>query len=532
MSYIEPGTVVMLLEGVVLDNSYEHTIYFDSASDQESWFRGKVKYTFTDMTYQRWGEGKIRVEVPCDEVYTCNYMMFGNAPFSTKWFYAFVTHCEYINNVTTELSYEIDVMQTWLFDAAPRMCWVERNHTETDVVGENLVAENLDLGDSYVCVNKQDYEMNNLRLSILATCNEEGDAVGGGTFSDNYYCGLNVMTSDLSEDGGSTASNLIQSLVDSGDEDSIVMMYEYPEFMGDSDDWSGSSSDYGVMRPDTLGISMEGLDVEPYTPRNKKLLTYPYCFLQVSNNAGTIQDYHWEDFNEPDDGSTKFRIFGMHVPSPVALCYPLNYKGVEYNYDEGITLDAFPQCAWTGDAFKAWWAQNRNSEIMGVRLAGTAGGISGATAGASLGSAAGPVGIVAGAVGGYVVSSMMSAYQLMAKIEDLKNTPAAAHGQTSTDALNCALERLEFSFYSMTIKSQYAEMIDDYFDRYGYAIHKMMIPLRRARPHWTFVKTVGMNVEGLLPADDAAKINAIYDNGITFWVDGDEIGTWELDNSV
>ena len=46
------------------------------------------------------------------------------------------------------------------------------------------------------------------------------------------------------------------------------------------------------------------------------------------------------------------------------------------------------------------------------------------------------------------------------------------------------------------------------------------------------VKTVGATVTGSVPADDMKKICSIYDNGITFWKNGSEVGQYNLDNTV
>ena len=50
-----------------------------------------------------------------EALYNCNYLAFQNASFGGKWFYAFIDSVEYVNNVTSEVTYTIDVMQTWHF---------------------------------------------------------------------------------------------------------------------------------------------------------------------------------------------------------------------------------------------------------------------------------------------------------------------------------------------------------------------------------------------------------------------------------
>ena len=74
-------------------------------------------------------------------------------------------------------------------------------------------------------------------------------------------------------------------------------------------------------------------------------------------------------------------------------------------------------------------------------------------------------------------------------------------------------------------------MIDSYFDSFGYAIRKVGTPNMNARPHWTYCKTIGCVVHGDLPADDARQIERMFDNGIRFWKNVDELGNYSLDNS-
>ena len=92
--------------------------------------------------------------------------------------------------------------------------------------------------------------------------------------------------------------------------------------------------------------------------------------------------------------------------------------------------------------------------------------------------------------------------------------------------------RVQFTFYNMSIKADFARIADDYFTRYGYATKLNKIPNRNVRPHWTYTKTIGCTISGSIPCDDANTICKIYDRGITFWNNGDEVGRYDLDNTV
>lgn len=145
--YIAPNTTIVLLKSVPLDNTYTDTIYFANATAQYNYFMSKNPRTFGQQTYQRVGKNKIRLGVKADDVYAYNYLMFRNTAYGNKWFYAFITKSpEYINDNTCEIEYEIDEMQTWFFDYTLEPSYVEREHSATDVVGENIAPEPIDIG--------------------------------------------------------------------------------------------------------------------------------------------------------------------------------------------------------------------------------------------------------------------------------------------------------------------------------------------------------------------------------------------------
>ena len=90
----------------------------------------------------------------------------------------------------------------------------------------------------------------------------------------------------------------------------------------------------------------------------------------------------------------------------------------------------------------------------------------------------------------------------------------------------------QFYYGRCSVTAQQAKIIDDYFDMFGYATRRLKVPNRNARPHWNYVKTVSCNIHGSIPAGDMDRICEIYDKGITFWRDGNEVGHYELDNSL
>lgn len=141
-----PITTVRMLTNVPLDSTYTDTLTFSSASAQASYFAGKAQQTFSNLTPVRITNA-IRIPTSADSVYNCNYVMFQNANFGSKWFYAFIKEIEYVNVNMCMVHIELDAMQTWMFNYTVKPSFVEREHVTDDTRGANLVPENLELGE-------------------------------------------------------------------------------------------------------------------------------------------------------------------------------------------------------------------------------------------------------------------------------------------------------------------------------------------------------------------------------------------------
>ena len=69
----------------------------------------------------------------------------------------------------------------------------------------------------------------------------------------------------------------------------------------------------------------------------------------------------------------------------------------------------------------------------------------------------------------------------------------------------------------MSIKAEYAKIIDKYFSMYGYKVNDLKLPNISGRSNWNYVKTIGCNILGDIPQEDMEKIKSIFNNGVTFW---------------
>jgi hypothetical protein len=509
--YINPNTSIKILHNVPLDDTYEHTIYFGNSSAQSSYFSDLAKYTFEAQSYQRVKRGYIRIAKNAESLYDCNYLMFQNSAFGSKWFYAFIKSVEYINNAVSEIEFKIDVMQTWFFDYTLKECFIEREHSSTDTVGQNIVPENLELGE-YVCHSYNTAGVSNKLQYIV-------DSTIGRDYSEQYpveyiIAGKTIF-SGVSQ-FSLTPKQLLSWMSGRGVDGQITD--------GNTINENITKINNGVLNI-RLGCPTEGVSFSQkftnsfngYTPRNKKLLTYPYNFLYVTNYSGNSAVYKYEYFtnNEPS-----FTLSTDSMSGSPAILTPVNYKGVPENFGECITLSNFPTCTWNTSYYDRWLA-NATSTTVPNMITNV---VTGAAGGALLGS---PETALIGAGLG-AISSVVS---FMGEKHMAEITPPQAHG-SQTGFTGYWKNMVDFGIYAKQITNVMARTIDDYFDKFGYATHRLKIPNRNVRPHWCYTKTVGCTIKGSVPSDDMRLICNIYDKGITFWKKGSEVGNYNLDNSV
>lgn len=530
MAYIEPNSTIRLLTGCPLDKTYDHTIYFASQSAQTSYFQSLTKYTYSNYSYIR----QLRtIKVQADagaNLYDCNYLMFKNTSFENKWFYAFVTSIEYVNNETWELAFELDVMQSWMFDYELERCFVEREHSVTDNLFENLVPENLETGE-YIsdgitrCADSDSSTESLLQdLSLVFACTFDRNY---NDFRSGYYAGLysGLCFVDFPFPKPATSTNIatfntnvtswIDGAVQIGKVSGILSAFVIPTAFVRSA--TSSSTSIGFTK------SVSFTDIDGYVPKNKKLFTYPYNFMYVTNFQGSSVPFMYEYFSNPTTLGLGFRLEANYSPDLDIVLTPLNYKGVGLsNYDEKLTLSKFPQLPFSTDVWQAWTAMDMSGQLIGL---GT--GIAG---GAIAGSVVPGIGTATGALVGAGVGIISTVSNLVKTGFQKAITPPQNQGSSAGSQALASIHLLDFGFMKKHIRSEFARIIDDYFNMFGYATHRCKVPNTHARPHWTYTKTVGCCIVGSVPAEDMRKICDIYNTGITFWMNGSEVGNYSLDN--
>lgn len=534
--YIVPNTTIKLIRNCPLDKSYQDTIYFTSVQQQTTFFVNTLEgITLQNNSYQRVNRGVMRVAVNAEQLYNCNYLAFQNASFGNKWFYAFITKVEYVNNVTSEVYYELDVLQTWHFDYVLMQCFVEREHSVTDSIGDNIVDEQLATGEyiSEIPFSPAIFTSNKLVIWATFTTDENGNYIDnygeGFNFGSNYYfSGLTPNIFPLTVNGIDDALAWIENIPPlklSGLVSANIVPSLAFEAITSPLTETNFSKNTSLMRNDGTAV------------KNKKCLIYPYNFIYVTNNQGGSAVYRYEFFSSAD---CEFKLLADVSSNPTVFMYPRYYKGVPSNFDEKVSLNGYPQIAFNVDSYKAWLAQSASNLAVNGLTAGMAHEgymnaqqatqMAVSSGGAVIGAMAGAEGVMLGAGVGAILALATAA--VSGTVHSFM--PPQSKGNQGANALFAA-GKMELSIYKKHITPEFATIIDDYFSMFGYATKKVKVPNRNARPEWSYVKTIGCKIDpnypAGLPSDDAEKIESIYNNGVRFWTNPAHIGNYSYDNS-
>lgn len=517
---ITPNTNIRLLKTPFeLDELNQLT--FASATAQYNFFNGLSSVDLENATFQR-KDGVIRFETDSnftfDDVLSYNYCMYQNTSYGDKWFYAFIEDVRYINDSMSELSIKTDVYQTWQFKMLWNPSFIEREHIAKadDIVGANLLPENVETGEYIVDGSQQVtiYESDILNyyvvLAVTKYPGNNGDNVGGKPYN-GVFSGFAYITSD----NATNVSTLIQSYADLGKMDAIVYAFLAPKLIAEPITWitetvtptTGGSYTikYGTcpVVSTTSGFSFQALNKPTrlggtYTPVNKKLLTWPYTYALFDNNTGNAIEYHYEDFAL---NPITFDVEGVLVPGCSYKISPSNYKNkTNSNHLYSFTPSKLPICSWQSDVYTNWLTQNAVNIPVNI-----IGGVTSILAGIGSKSAAG------------IAGGINSIADTIGQIYEHKLIPPTVNGNINSGDVNFTLGLSNPIIYNMTIKEQYARIIDDYFSMYGYATHKVKLPNLNNRTNWNYVKTIGANITGDIPQKDLQELKKIFNNGVTLW---------------
>lgn len=535
MAVITPQTDVYLLK-VPLEINDINQLTFSNKTAQYNYFNSLPKLSVDNFTYQR-KDGTIRYGANFDDIMQYNYVMYRNDAYSDKWFYAFITGMEYLNDNVTAISIKTDVWQTWQFDLVYKRTFVEREHVNNDTIGANTLDEGLELGDYVVNTTKTlkpdrvvtDYDgvlITGLYFPIFFQVSELASGISiaysqwdqgyNGVFSGLYYFAVTSYTA---------ARAIIKRYDDQGKGDAIISVFLAPlEFLQGAKKFGELG--FNIYIPQDTGTVTTLLETNSaaatvtrpstlngYTPRNNKLFTYPYSYVYATNNVGSDTDYRYEDFT---NAAPKFFMAGALGQGCTTKLCPVNYKNeTGESFEYGLVGAKYPVCAWASDYYTNWVTQNAVNMGLNVVQGAISAGVN-----ASYGNMLGAGSSLLSSIGG-----------VMAQRYQAKVHPDQAKGSTNSSDIMIGWVRY-FTVNCMSVRAEVARTIDDFFSMFGYKVSRVKVPNITGRRNWNYVKTVGCYIDGDVPQADMQEIKDMFDKGITLWHNPSTFADYSQNNDI
>ena len=592
------GTHIALVSGVPFHNDYKHTRWFTSVSAQRSYFSNlnKVHLINDYASFQRTSDKLyVRVNKHIDQLRDANYLYFNNSYPDGKVFYAFITELVYVNDNLTNVFFEIDVVQTWMFDLNFKPSFVVREHRpqyyeDTGKPVINTIDEGLDMGTDYELIYQTRISIaEDVRFLVIVSKEKLHGGTQEVTPIDNaipqplsYY----FIPFDSNMKGvyveGTGVSNVLSSPIravlkglysDSDVVNQIVSLY-VTDYFGVPLTYSTNTDGKKITFKDTNSYHFSNVNIaqvdgsnvyafyvdkinsyEPmYLTSNfnvydkfpsvseSKLLMYPYSLIQMTDFKGNTFDikpqYIFRD---------KIRIC---VRGSMGLSNKVSYSIVNYNYDNtGGDSDAILYNLETGiidnnpndvpilvDSLASYIQGNRNSIGIKMKSAEFNGMMSVLQGGGNAMSSL--FKLNAGGVANGVMQGISGAGNNLLKIQaieakgkDLQNVPPNVSQMGSNSAFDYGN-----GFYGVTImykhiRPEYKRKITDFFNMYGYKYHEVKVPNLHTRKYWNYVQCEGANITGNFDKNDIVRFNQVFDEGITLWHTND-MYNYNLNNEV
>lgn len=535
-----PDSNLRLLN-VRFDSELRSTLWFPDRDTQTSWFLSQSdNVIFNDITYVK-KDNAIVLGCREEDVWRFNYVMYQNTNFSSKWFYAFIVKREWASDYSVKFYLQTDPIQTWMFDWSLMTSFIERQHSTTDNVGDNIVPEPVGSSQTiYQFAGSVDCDPT--WISVFATSSPSGEPMEGVALGGMYSGSANVFNDTV------LPNHFLSTYVENGLATAISRIQQHTDF-GDEHGKIGHELTYQVYPSDLAG----------YVPRNKKLLSGAFV-------NGYVTGFGQEIKFTPDfcsDGIVDLK-FVQDITSGSVYCYVANYgkRGSTGSTNVLGFMFNYPESTWAYNQYKndynlhngsnSMFIQrsemsrraNRNSAILDT-ASGIISGIGNAVEagqkamllnfGDAIGAGASAISDLSSIVQDYntlygYATGIDEISQQLSYIEESYNAPAVGGVAVSNPFIAAGQTEVQYGW--IVPDARFAERYDQFLDVYGYAQNAYSIPNLHARKSWTYVKVTELMLDGNCPDEDEVRIKAAFRNGIFFWVYDREYGNFNQDNGV
>lgn len=558
MNTFTPSGEITLVKAP-LEKDYDHQLTFNSLTAQATYFSNLAGSGYVDYTYIK-KDNQIRIGECIDDLLQFNYLFYRNN--NGKTYYCFIDNMTYLNDNCTLISFSTDVIQTYLFDMDfTKKSLIDRQHVTDDTEGHNIVPENLDTGE-YI----EEYAINDELPSVdlcyvvalksylwdkggnLWPYDPKQQKIPNGLYY-NAFTNIDDVTNFIDELNAGKFK----------DDDDVAFTSEelyavFTAYKTNFRDWKTLATDRGytgsisitpvfitssvVNAPDwtsTITYRNNGETTNrTYNIRNKKLMCYPYQFLQVNNKAGEILQFNYEDFYR--NGSEYSGILPFYDYKGLSIgcsriIFPYHYRQYENSVSRGMYVVQGQKLAvgsWVTDSYVNWMTQN-SVNLGFTQIDPTKWGL--ISAGYDMFN------------GNYgsdrldnVEGYWKRAFDVFQQKYQAQLLPNNIGGNAGNGDINNLTDEYAFRLSRMTLKIENLKRLDDYFDKFGYKVNEFDSINIHTRTEWNYLKTVECNIESkftsTIPQEYLQKIKSIFNKGITFWHNPEHFLDYTQTNSI
>lgn len=552
----EAGTVVpsavLKLYNVPWNNFYHDTVIFKNKAEQAAYhnilyYDSTSKYTFSQMRKFRIGEN-ILIKGEIEDIQKCNYLSYNSNGFT---YYAFIRFVSWINENLISISYDIDVLQTYMFNCLvdestgkskiPE-CLVEREHVSNDSYFANLESENLQVNGTYCVKRLNIFEYFNNPIGNISPSNDNKTAWVYLVFAKNKN--LDKPLSDTTyyspvEDIGYIKSAIATYIVTADsldffiaqiyenkrDINSIIAICPIPRDFFEVDSATNKLKLKDFKNALSLSFTLPTmLKTGNISVKNKKCYNSEFLKMTILNTSNGNSEININDLQRAGNqqGNLFVNLKVYLSPSPYGA-FVITDTDIDSWISENtftnsgtlITSSQLPAIPIISDAYENWIRTRQNAVNLSL--------ISSATQTILSGMGALAMGATGNVVGGAALT--LSAFQgvtglatnaLSKRIEESTAKTASNNiicvSSNGFDIYNC-----NFPIIIITVPNKEdMKRIDDYFQAFGYKINAIKTPNIFTREKWNFLKTNNSKVIGDCPRDYSRRIDEILNAGIRF----------------
>lgn len=438
--------------------------------------------------------GSFKINRNINDLSYINYIAILNNSNDRSPIFAFISDLNYIADTITEVQFSIDLFSTYCQTLDYQDCYIKRMTVNNDSKYRWLQEENLSAGDYVVNSTLEDYTVD-WNFGYSAVTNESGVPVDGKVYDKVY---------SVAEFHGypqyGAVTEALQYFNSNDKLDNVCDVLQYPRECGDTT--AGNDIHRAV---DVKYINLPS-NIDGYVPKNNKLFNFPYVRCLIVTSDGDSLELKPE-LTTDVQGRIQYRKDVMVVPIEQIVITVGQYSGytASNNKLDRLFITGFPQVTWSSDNYRAWLARNKPARdyqnlVIGGKLA---------------------YGIASNNYG----PALLEAGEMLANRFVENQTAKITNDQTIHKGSNLGIDVATDTFgvisYVQTIKAKEAELIDNYFTAFGYAINKVSY-FSPSRTRFDYVETAGnlfrRKSEGNgVPNLAIDRLNSVANSGLRIW---------------